>query len=82
MAILRQVFHWFREAMGYVGRGIALIINTVLLSFVYFIGVGITSLIAKAFGKRFLEVKSSKKSSYWSDLNLKRKKLEDYYRQF
>ena len=82
MGILRQVFHRFREAIGYFGRGIAFLVNSLLLALVYFIGVGITSLIAKAFGKRFLEMKSSKKDSYWSELNLKKKPIESYYRQF
>lgn len=82
MGILRQVFHRFKEAIGYFGRGIAFLINSLLLAFVYFLGVGITSLIAKAFGKRFLQLRSSKKDSYWSELDLKKKKFEEYYRQF
>ncbi len=82
MGILRQVFHRFKGAIGYFGRGIAFLINSLLLAFVYFLGVGITSLIAKAFGKRFLQLRSSKKDSYWSELDLKKKKFEEYYRQF
>ena len=82
MKVSKQFFMGFRKGMGYFGHGIALIINTILLSLVYFIGVGITSIFAKLFGKHFLETKLGKKSTYWSDLNLKKRPLEEYYRQF
>jgi len=72
----------FKKGMGNFGHNIALIINTILLTFVYLIGVGLTSIFAKIVGKHFLEIKLSKKDSYWSDLNLKKKPIEKYYRQF
>ena len=78
---IKQFFKGFKKGMGDFGHNIASIINTVLLSFVYVIGVGPTSIVAKIVGKHFLEIKLSK-SSYWSDLNLKKKSIEDYYRQF
>jgi hypothetical protein len=64
------------------GYNIALIINTLLLSLVYVVGVGFTSVIAKLFRKHFLKIIISKKNSYWYDLNLKKKPIEEYYRQF
>ena len=79
---LRQFFNGFKKGMSNFGHNIALIINTILLTFVYLIGVGLTSIIAKIFRKHFLETKLSKKDSYWSDLKLKKKKFEEYYRQF
>lgn len=57
------------------------IINFVLLSVVYFIGVGITFLVAKIMGKHFLNT-GKKKDTYWVKLNLGKQKMEDYYRQF
>ncbi len=71
----------FREGMKDFGQVIALIINSVLLTIVYFIGVGFTAVFAKLFRKHFLDMKLSKKT-YWSDLNLKKKPIEEYYRQF
>ena len=79
---LKQFYKGFRKGMGNFGFNIALIINTILLTIVYFIAVGLTSIVAKIFEKDFLETKLSKKGSYWSDLNLKKKKIEEYYRQF
>jgi hypothetical protein len=81
MKKLKQFLRGFKKGMGNFGNNIALIINTILLSFVYAMGVGLTSIVAKLSGKHFLEMKLSK-DSYWSNLNLKKKKLEDYYRQF
>jgi len=81
MKELKQFIKGFKKGMGNFGQNIAIIINTLLLSFVYFVGVGPTSIVAKIVGKHFLEIKLSK-SSYWSDLNLKKKSIEDYYRQF
>ena len=82
MRELKKFFRGFRKGMRKFGYGIALIINTILLFFVYLIGVGFTSITAKIFRKHFLEIKLSKKETYWSDLNLKKKSIEDYYRQF
>ena len=63
------------------GQNVALIINTALLSFAYVFGVGLTSIVAKITGKRFLDMKQGKES-YWKPLNLKKKSMEEYYRQF
>ncbi len=65
------------------GHNISVIINSILLSMVYLVGVGFTSIIAKLFKKNFLETKILRdKETYWSDLNLKKKSMKDYYRQF
>jgi len=83
MRALKQFFRGFREGSKDFGHSISIIINSILLSIVYLVGVGITSLIAKIFNKHFLDTKISKeKESYWLDLNLKKKSLEEYYKQF
>jgi len=82
MGIFKKFYIGFKKGNGEFGHNIALIVNTILLSFVYIVGVGLTSLIAKMFRKDFLEIKKSKKKTYWSDLNLKKKSINEYYRQF
>jgi hypothetical protein len=80
---IKQFFIGFKEGTGMFSHNIGLIVNSVLLSIVYFIGIGFTSIAAKISGKKFLELRTSKKSqTYWSNLNLKKKKIERYYRQF
>lgn len=76
-------FQGLKEGSKSFGESIGTLINSILLTLVYFIGVGITSLIAKSLGKKFLDLKiDSKKNSYWEDLNIDKKNLEDCYRQF
>ena len=79
---MKQFFKGFKKGMKNFGQGIALIINTILLTFVYLLGVGLTSIIAKISRKHFLEMDLSKNGTYWSDLNLKKKSIDKYYRQF
>ncbi len=79
---LKQFLIGFKKGMKDFGQGIALIVNSVLLAIVYFTGVGFTAIFAKLFRKHFLDMKLSKKETYWSDLNLKKKPMEEYYRQF
>ena len=73
-------FEGFKNGIKGFSSNISIIINTILLLLVYLIGIGITSIIAKIVGKKFLEVKDS--NSYWKDLDLKKKDMKEYYRQF
>ena len=80
---MKHFFEGFRKGSVEFGYTLTVTINSILLSLVYLIGVGLTSLFAKLIGKHFLENKVSKTlNTYWSDLNLKDKKFEEYYRQF
>jgi uncharacterized protein YqhQ len=71
----------FKEGMSNFGHLITTLVNSALLFVVYVIGVGATSIIAKIFKKHFLENKD-KKTTYWSKLNLKKRPIQEYYRQF
>ena len=83
MTNLRQFFKGLKKGIHNFGQCIAIIINSVLLSIVYLLGVGLTSIFAKLSNKHFLDVMpSKKKDSYWSDLNLKKKSIGEYYKQF
>lgn len=77
----KQFSKGFKKGVKNFGSCISDIINTVLLGFVYIVGVGITSIIARLNKKRFLDTEK-KEDSYWSDLNLEKKPTEEYYRQF
>ena len=81
--MIKNFFKGFKEGIKLFGEHISIIINSVLLSFVYLIGVGLTSIFAKVFAKHFLELKpNTKTDTYWQDLNLTKKPLKEYYRQF
>ncbi len=65
------------------GKDLSSFVNAVILSIVYFLGIGVISIIAKLFRKNFLEMKPSDgKDGYWSDLDIKKRPVENYYRQF
>jgi uncharacterized membrane-anchored protein YhcB (DUF1043 family) len=65
------------------GEDISIIINTILLTIVYILGIGLTSIFAKIFGNHFLDMKLNKESeSYWTELDLKKQSMEDHFRQF
>ncbi len=73
----------FKRGMHKFGENLTIIVNSSLLFVVYILGAGLTSLCAKIFRKKFLETKLSlRDSSYWSDLHLQKKSLNEYYRQF
>jgi len=81
MAKIKRSFDEFMEGSKMFGEFISAIINSLLLSFVYFIGVGLTSISAMVFGKKFIDDKSTK-DSYWEELNLTTQPFKEYYRQF
>ena len=81
MKKLKHFFNGFQEGIKGFSNNMSTIINFLLLSIIYLISVGFTSIVAKLFSKHFLNTKK-KKDSYWSNLNLKKKPIEEYYRQF
>lgn len=71
----------FKAGFKNFGYQVTNVVNFVLLVPVYFIGVGLTSLLAKGFGKEFLELKIKGKT-YWKEKKLGKESIENYYRQF
>ena len=81
--MISKFLHGIKEGFKGFGENITIIVNSLLLSVVYFIGVGATSLFARILKKRFLDTKISKQAkTYWQNLDLKKKKFDEYYRQF
>jgi hypothetical protein len=73
----------FKAGFGIFSSNIKIIFNTILLSVVYIFGIGLTALFAKITGKHFLDMRlSGKRKSYWSELGLKKKPVDEYYKQF
>jgi hypothetical protein len=58
-------------------------VNLVLLSVVYYLGIGVGLVMAKAMGKHFFDWKVEKSlSTYWVERNDKEPELRDYYNQY
>ena len=83
MIKVRSFWKGFKKGSTEFSQGVAKIVNNVLLTFAYVIGVGLTVLIAKRKQKSFLDLSLDKeKSSYWEEYNLKTEPKESYYKQF
>lgn len=76
-------FKGLKKGQKFFGDVIAGLINSVLLSIVYFLGIGLTSIFAKVLGKEFLELYPDKNAkTYWTDLDSGKKPIKEYFRQF
>jgi hypothetical protein len=83
MSIPSSLLSGLKKGARDFGETLAIILNSLLLLLVYIFGVGLTSLIAKLAGKKFLETKPSKQQkSYWSSLSPRKRPIEEDYRQF
>ncbi|MFH2020845.1 MAG: hypothetical protein ABIJ34_05495 [archaeon] len=61
------------------GENLAAIINSLLLTAVYLIGIGLPSIFGKLICKKFLQME--KKDSYWQPVQIS-EKTENHYKQF
>ncbi|MDO8642682.1 MAG: hypothetical protein Q7R76_03795 [Candidatus Woesearchaeota archaeon] len=78
-----SVWRGVKKGFSNYGHLLSLPVTILLLVLVYFIGFGITALVARIVGKHFLVQRFPPDTkSFWSDLNLKTQKREQYYRQF
>jgi len=83
MSAAKPFWSGFHQGTKEFGSYITTLVNTILLSSVYLLGIGVTAIVAKIKKKNFLALKpASDKKSYWVDLNLKKEQKEKYYRQF
>ena len=53
-----------------------------MLAFVYYIGIGMVSVVAKALGKHFMKLSRREEKTYWAKTSVGPRDKELYYRQF
>ncbi|MCX6709904.1 MAG: hypothetical protein NTV63_03040 [Candidatus Woesearchaeota archaeon] len=75
-------FRGFIKGFKRVGENAAVFINSIILSVVYFLGIGLTAIFAKAFRKHFIKVKKPNSATYWEEREKVSGKIEDYFDQF
>ena len=80
----KTFFSGLKAGMMEFGENISAIINSILLSIIYILGIGMPSIVAKIVGKKFMPLSPEKGAkTYWSDMNVGDTKDKDkYYRQF
>jgi len=79
---MKMILRGFTKGFQRIGHNITIIVNTTLLFIVYVFGVGISWVLIRTFGKHQLELKQHNGETYWHDLHLGKKKMEEYYKQF
>ena len=82
MKAVRRFFGGVGAGMKLFGTCMSTVVNTVLMSIVYFFGVGLSALFARIGRKELLATEVGKQKTYWQSLRLRKKKTDDYYRQF
>lgn len=81
--MIRDFLEGVKKGQKNYGDNLAAIINSILLSLVYILGAGLTSIFAKISKKHFLDLNLDKpRESYWEELNLDKEKIGSYYKQF
>ena len=78
----QKIWNTIKAILEPIAKVISNIINFILLSIVYFIGIGSVSIVMKLFGKHFLELKKQNKKSNWHEHRVEKQPLEEYYRTF
>ncbi|MCS6915266.1 MAG: hypothetical protein RMK29_15790 [Myxococcales bacterium] len=75
----RSLLHGMRTF----GRHVALGVNAILLTIIYFGALGPTALVARLLRRRFLDLAPAPdKETFWQDLDLEARSLDAYFRQY
>ena len=75
-----KFFKGLKAGFGTIPHFVSKVVNFILLSIVYLVGLGPVAIIGKLTGKSYLDLKKS--GSTWVDRSKDKKNEEDIYRQF
>ncbi|MBU1118954.1 hypothetical protein KKH43_03680 [Patescibacteria group bacterium] len=76
-----EFFKNYKKGLHFFGESISAIVSSVLLTFVYIVGVGCTAVVARVARKRFIDYNLDKKT-FWKEVDSREKTKEEYLRQF
>ncbi|HZX11909.1 MAG TPA: hypothetical protein VFE88_00425 [Candidatus Nanoarchaeia archaeon] len=85
MERIKLFFSGWKQGMHTFGETIAVIINTLLLTVIFVVGIGFVAVCAKIGRKRFLNMKNSEKEkeTYWEEVKIGgEKNKEEYLKPF
>ena len=80
--MFKKIWTNIKSIIETISKVVSNVVNFILLSVVYFIGICSVSIIMKLFRKHFLELKKQNKKSNWHKHKLTKQSLENYYRTF
>ncbi|OGE76820.1 MAG: hypothetical protein A3C85_02625 [Candidatus Doudnabacteria bacterium RIFCSPHIGHO2_02_FULL_48_21] len=79
--MVKEFLKSLREGMKQFADMVADSVNLLLLLAVYFVGIGLVSIVAKLSGKHFLDIGRQSRQSYWQKIE-KRPERNSFYRMF
>lgn len=80
--MLKKIWAAIKAILEPIAKAVSIVVNFILLFLVYFVSIGLVSIIMKAFRHHFLELKNENKKSNWHEHKLSKQPLESYYRTF
>ncbi len=83
MNVFIKIWQVLKKSFLAFGGFMQKVVNTILFTVVYFIGIGLTSLFMKLFGKKFLELSPTKEQdSYYKECTATKRSKEDFFRLY
>lgn len=82
MKEIKSFFRGFQNGLRNFSVIIISVVNFILLLIVYIFGVGLASIFAKLFNKHFLDMKTDKRKSYYTERRIGKEEISSYYNQF
>lgn len=80
--MLKKVWGMLKSIFEHISKVMPNIVNFILLSLVYALGIGIVSIFMKLLGNHFLQLKKQNKVSNWVEHKVTKQPLEQYYKTF
>lgn len=75
---VKKIWHIFKGVLHQIGA----VQNFILLTIVYFVVVGVVSIVGRLTGKDFLNVKFDDARTFWKTPQKRSDKFEDFLHQF
>lgn len=75
---VKKIRHIFKNVLHRIGA----VQNFILLTLIYFVVVGVVSIVGRLAGKGFLDVKFNEARTFWKTPQKRSDKFEDFLHQF
>jgi hypothetical protein len=75
-------FKGVQSGMKLFGECTSALVNAILLSVVYLVGIGLSRLLAPRSHREMMEPPSKRSRSYWRSMRAEKRSLDEHYRQF
>lgn len=78
---LKNFIKGFKKGFKNFGTSVTNVVNFIILLIVYILGIGLSAIVARVVGKKFLDL-SHNKDSYWVTTPIGTEDKDEYYRMY